>query len=83
MHEKAPLGTDWTCLPIFKLKSVIVTLYGPVLVLVKISVLLQYIRIFVPHRQGWFYIGATCLIGINVLYYTTTMLLVIFQVSTE
>ena len=51
------------------------------MVTVKLSILLQYITIFVTHRGTAFYYAVHCLIWINVIYYTILLLLDLIQVS--
>lgn len=56
-------------------------IYNPVIVLVKVSILLQYITVFVAHRGNLLHYGCHILIWINVLFYTALTLVYIFQVS--
>lgn len=53
-----------------QLSSVDSTIYGPVIVTVKVSILLQYIALFVTHRGTAFHYTVQALIWTNVLYYT-------------
>ena len=56
-------------------------IYGPIIVTVKISILLQYITIFVTHRGTIFHYSVHGLIWTNVLYYTINTLSFVFEVS--
>lgn len=51
------------------------------MVSVKVSILLQYVTVFVAHRGTAFHYTVYVLIWTNVLYYTITTLLFIFEVS--
>lgn len=64
-----------------KLSSINLTIYNPIIVMVKVSILLQYITIFVVHRGTFFHYIVQILIWTNVLYYTLTTLMFIFEVS--
>lgn len=57
-------------------------IYNPVIVLVKVSILLQYITVFVAHRGNLLHYGCHILIWLNVIFYTVLTLVYIFQVST-
>ena len=56
-------------------------IYGPIIVIVKTSILLQYITLFVTHRGSAFHYTVHCVIWINVVFYTIISLLDIFGVS--
>ena len=58
-------------------------MYCSVIVIIKLSILLQYISIFMPHRQGLAYIVTHVLIWINVIYFTIHAFTYIFGVSIE
>ena len=62
-----------------QLSSVESTIYCPIIVLVKVSILLQYISIFVVHRGNIFHIIVHVLLWINVVFYTIDTFLVIFE----
>ena len=64
-----------------KLSSIELTIYNPIIVLVKVSILLQYITLFVVHRGTFFHYFVHVLIWTNIFYYTLTTLLFIFEVS--
>lgn len=66
---------------IAQLSSIESTIYCPIMVTVKISILLQYITVFVAHRGTIFHYSVHGLIWSNVLYYTITTLLFVFEVS--
>ena len=51
------------------------------MVTVKISILLQYITLFVTHRSTAFYYAVHCLMWTNIVYYTIILLLDIIEVS--
>ena len=57
------------------------TIYCPIIVTVKISILLQYITLFVTHRGSAFHYTVYCVIWTNVVFYTIVSLLNIFGVS--
>ena len=57
------------------------TVYDPIMVTVKISILLQYITLFVAHRGTAFYYAVHCVMWTNIVYYTILLLLDIFEVS--
>ncbi|KAM0802187.1 hypothetical protein BDR22DRAFT_971639 [Usnea florida] len=61
------------------LSSVELTIYNPIIVLVKVSILLQYITLFVVHRGTFFHYFVHVLIWTNIFYYTLTTLLFIFE----
>ncbi|KAI4202643.1 MAG: hypothetical protein LQ350_002436 [Teloschistes chrysophthalmus] len=54
-------------------------IYNPVIVLVKVSILLQYITVFVAHRGNLLHYGCHILIWLNVIFYTVLTLVYIFQ----
>lgn len=55
------------------------TIYCPIIVLVKVSILLQYITVFVVHRGNAFHIMVHVLLWTNVVFYTIDVLLVTFE----
>ena len=55
------------------------SLYGPILLAAKISILLQFLRIFVPIHRGVTYWTVHCLIWTNLVFCTIASLVVIFQ----
>ncbi|KAL8777851.1 MAG: hypothetical protein Q9194_002327 [Teloschistes cf. exilis] len=61
------------------LSMVETVIYNPVIVLVKISILLQYITVFVAHRGNLFHYGCHILIWVNVVFYSVMTLVYIFQ----
>ncbi|KAM0145729.1 hypothetical protein ACHAQE_011115 [Botrytis cinerea] len=56
-------------------------IYAPTILFLKISILLQYQRIFIPSRQGSLgtYIAIHAIIWANVVFYTLDMLLELFS----
>ena len=62
-----------------QLSSVESTIYCPIITLVKVSILLQYITIFVVHRGGLFHMMVHILLWTNVVFYLVLTLLVIFE----
>ncbi|MCJ1403525.1 hypothetical protein MMC11_006748 [Xylographa trunciseda] len=61
------------------LSSVQVILYGPVIVFVKVSILLQYINVFSPLWRGVLFYCAHGLLWLNVLYYLMSTFIDIFR----
>lgn len=53
-------------------------LYCPLIFLTKLSILLQYLRIFVPNHAGKLYYTVLLIIWLNLLFYTATTLVEIF-----
>ena len=53
-------------------------LYCPLIFLTKLSILLQYLRIFVPNHAGKLYYTVQLIIWLNLLFYTATALVEIF-----
>lgn len=64
-----------------QLSSIRSTIYCPIMVTVKLSILFQYITVFVAHRGTLFHYIVHGLIWTNVLYYTIIVLLFVFEVS--
>ncbi|KAK0508119.1 hypothetical protein JMJ35_009203 [Cladonia borealis] len=60
------------------------TMYGPITALTRISLLLQFLRIFVPMRtpRKLFYF-VQCLIWFNILFYTGDLFALIFRCSPQ
>ena len=50
------------------------------MLIVKLSILVQYLTIFVPTRWSRFYIAVHVLMSINILYYVISMFVYIFEV---
>ncbi|KAF6241446.1 hypothetical protein HO173_000156 [Letharia columbiana] len=61
------------------LSSIESAIYCPIMVAVKISILLQYITLFVAHRGTNFHYFVQGLIWTNILYYTIITLLYLFE----
>ena len=55
--------------------------YDPTIVLVKTSILLQYVTVFVAHRRNSFHYLIHILIWVNVIFYICITFTYIFQVS--
>lgn len=53
-------------------------LYGPIVLLAKLSILLQYQRIFVPNHAGKLYYTVQFIIWLNLLFYIAATLASIF-----
>ncbi len=53
-------------------------LYGPLIFLTKLSILLQYLRIFVPNHAGKLYYTVQFMIWLNLLFYIAATLVEIF-----
>ena len=64
-----------------QLSAIESTIYCPIIVMVKISILLQYITLFVTHLRNFFHYSVHVLIWANILYYTIATLLYVFEVS--
>ena len=64
-----------------QISSIESTIYCPIIVIVKISILLQYVTVFVVHRGSTFHYTVHGLIWANVTYYTIATFLHIFHVS--
>ena len=62
-----------------QLSSIESIIYCPIIVLVKVSILLQYVTFFVVHRWNLFHILIHILLWINVVFYTIDTFLVIFE----
>ena len=55
-------------------------MYCPIVVLVKVSILLQYITIFVVNRGNVFHYSVHAVLWTNIVFYTIVFFLVVFQV---
>ena len=62
-----------------QLGNIIEIRYSPLIFLTKLSILLQFIRIFIPNHKGKTYYVTQLIIWINLLYFTAAGLLSIFQ----
>ena len=67
--------------PWTQLSSIESAIYSPIIIAVKVSILLQYITIFVAHRGTPFHRAVQGLIVANVLYYTINTILFVTEVS--
>ena len=56
---------------------VVTVIYNPTIVLVKVSILLQYVTLFVVHRRNFFHYA----VHFNVIFYIAVTFQLIFQVS--
>lgn len=65
----------------YKLSMVETILYQPVIVLVKTSILLQYVTVFVVHRKNFFHWLIHVIIWGNVIFSVIITFLFIFRVS--
>lgn len=61
-----------------KLSYYLYILYSPVIALVKISILLQLMRIFLPSRRGSMYWLVVSMIVFHICYYMASMIVAIF-----
>ncbi|KAL8730733.1 MAG: hypothetical protein Q9181_004571 [Wetmoreana brouardii] len=61
------------------LANIVTILNAPLIFVTKLSILLQYIRIFMPDRAGVTYRTTQLIIWFNLLYYTALMFADIFQ----
>ena len=54
--------------------------YGPTVFVIKLSILLQYLSIFVPVRKGnmFIFVGTWMIIGANFIYYTANTFIIAF-----
>ena len=64
-----------------QLSSIEEAIYLPIMMTVKVSILLQYITIFVIHRATVFHYTVQALIWTNVLYYTIATVIFVTEVS--
>lgn len=55
-------------------------IYEPTIVLVKTSILLQYVTVFVVHRRSLFHYAVHFVILVNATFYVIIMFLYIFRV---
>lgn len=55
--------------------------YDPAIVLVKISILLQYVTVFVVHRKSFFHYLIHVIIWGNVIFYVVVTFYFLFRVS--
>ncbi|KAL8669878.1 MAG: hypothetical protein Q9168_005551 [Polycauliona sp. 1 TL-2023] len=62
------------------LSTVETIIYDPIIVLVKISILLQYVTLFVAHRRNLFHYAIHITIWIIVLFYTAVTFVYTFSV---
>ena len=58
-------------------------LYGPVIFFTKLSILLQFLRMFVPKQKNWAYYYIVFLIWFNLLFYTAMMFSQIFGCTSQ
>ncbi|KAL8706502.1 MAG: hypothetical protein Q9201_000434 [Fulgogasparrea decipioides] len=61
------------------LSMVETVIYNPTIIFVKISILLQYITLFVAHRRNLFHYACHVLIWVNVLFYTIMTFSYVFE----
>lgn len=73
--EKTLMFLQWS--------NLVQILYGPVIFVVKLSILLQYLRIFVPTRRGnlGMYIGLCVVFGSHLAFYIVVTFFQIFSCS--
>ena len=64
-----------------QLSSIEEAIYLPIMMTVKVSILLQYITLFVIHRATAFHYTVQALIWTNVLYYTIATVIFVTEVS--
>ena len=64
-----------------QLSSIESAIYLPIMMTVKVSILLQYITLFVIHRRTAFHYTVHGLIWTNVLYYTIATVIFVTEVS--
>ena len=64
-----------------QLSSIESAIYCPIMMTVKVSILLQYISLFVINRGTAFHYAAQGLIWANVLYYTIATVVFVTEVS--
>lgn len=62
-----------------KLSNVLEVYYNPLIFVTKLSILIQYLRIFVPSRSGKTYWAIHTLIWVNLLFYLAVMLVQIMS----
>ncbi|MCJ1458495.1 hypothetical protein MMC28_008868, partial [Mycoblastus sanguinarius] len=71
-----PLGKEMQWLKLANAEEIF---YGPLIFITKLSILLQYIRIFVPTRRSAMFYSINVLIWTNCLFYIADTLVEIFQ----
>lgn len=64
-----------------QLSSIESAIYCPIMMIVKVSILLQYISLFVAHRGTAFHYTVQGLIWVNILYYTIATVVFVTEVS--
>ena len=64
-----------------QLSSIEEAIYLPIMMIVKVSILLQYITLFVIHRGTAFHYTVHGLIWTNILYYTIATVIFVTEVS--
>ena len=65
----------------FQLSSIESAIYCPIIMIVKVSILLQYITLFVIHRRTAFHYAVLGLIWANILYYIIATVVFLTEVS--
>lgn len=65
--------------PIFKYANITEIMYSPIICSAKVSILVQFMRIFVPRHQGMIYWIIQFVIWTNVGFYLATTLALTFQ----
>ena len=58
--------------------NIIEILYGPVIFVAKLTILLQFLRIFCPTKRGIIYLCIRALIWGNLLFYLVDTLVIVF-----
>lgn len=66
-----------------QLSQVESVMYCPIVILVKVSILLQYVSIFVVNRGNTFHYIVHLILWLNVIFYTIVFFLVTFQVHQQ
>ena len=79
----SPLLTGPANKDLSQLSYIEIIIYNPIIVTVKISILLQYITLFVTNRGSAFHYTVYCVIWINTIFYTIIAPLEIFGVSNK
>ena len=64
-----------------QLSSIESAIYLPIMMIIKVSILLQYLTLFVVHRGTAFHYTVHGLLWTNVLYYTIATVIFVTEVS--
>ena len=80
LNRRVPFTFNFTDDQHQQLSEIESVMYCPIVILVKVSILLQYISIFVVNRGNTFHYVVHLVLWSNVGFYTIVFFLVMFQV---